>query len=215
MMLMNKFTKSIINFVERHEIEDMINIFELQDVNKAIGDKAFYTIIDNILTLDNIEDRAIILTSLDKLLNTNRSSLVDYDSKNPNIRISYSTEEKGNTMQKVVEHLSNKLDNCLYQSYPNISKYSIIRSTAELLGDLSYIEDYYTGDDLTNIIKDTHLEYIHNIINSSEFDSITLLEQFELLEESYRLEEVKEKLEELEHSEKYTEIDLIKYLIKL
>ncbi|AFO70762.1 hypothetical protein F422_gp175 [Staphylococcus phage SA11] len=212
---MNKFTKSIINFVERHEIEDMINIFELQDVNKAIGDKAFYTIIDNILTLDNIEDRAIILTSLDKLLNTNRSSLVDYDSKNPNIRISYSTEEKGNTMQKVVEHLSNKLDNCLYQSYPNISKYSIIRSTAELLGDLSYIEDYYTGDDLTNIIKDTHLEYIHNIINSSEFDSITLLEQFELLEESYRLEEVKEKLEELEHSEKYTEIDLIKYLIKL
>ncbi|QYC52028.1 hypothetical protein RP15_gp171 [Staphylococcus phage vB_Sau-RP15] len=212
---MNKFTKSIINFVERHEIEDMINIFELQDVNKAIGDKAFYTIIDTILTLDNIEDRAIILTSLDKLLNTNRSSLVDYDSKNPNIRISYSTEEKGNTMQKVVEHLSNKLDNCLYQSYPNISKYSIIRSTAELLGDLSYIEDYYTGDDLTNIIKDTHLEYIHNIINSSEFDSITLLEQFELLEESYRLEEVKEKLEELEHSEKYTEIDLIKYLIKL
>ncbi|UVT34781.1 hypothetical protein [Staphylococcus phage vB_SauM-V1SA20] len=212
---MNKFTKSIINFVERHEIEEMINIFELQDVNKAIGDKAFYTIIDNILTLDNIEDRAIILTSLDKLLNTNRSSLVDYDSKNPNIRISYSTEEKGNTMQKVVEHLSNKLDNCLYQSYPNISKYSIIRSTAELLGDLSYIEDYYTGDDLTNIIKDTHLEYIHNIINSSEFDSITLLEQFELLEESYRLEEVKEKLEELEHSEKYTEIDLIKYLIKL
>ncbi|BBI90175.1 hypothetical protein MRS_058 [Staphylococcus phage MR003] len=212
---MNKFTKSIINFVERHEIEDMINIFELQDVNKAIGDKAFYTIIDTILTLDNIEDRAIILTSLDKLLNTNRSSLVDYDSKNPNIRISYSTEEKGNTMQKVVKHLSNKLDNCLYQSYPNISKYSIIRSTAELLGDLSYIEDYYTGDDLTNIIKDTHLEYIHNIINSSEFDSITLLEQFELLEESYRLEEVKEKLEELEHSEKYTEIDLIKYLIKL
>ncbi|AFV81051.1 hypothetical protein qdsa001_49 [Staphylococcus phage qdsa001] len=212
---MNKFTKSIINFVERHEIEDMINIFELQDVNKAIGDKAFYTIIDTILTLDNIEDRAIILTSLDKLLNTNRSSLVDYDSKNPNIRISYSTEEKGNTMQKVVEHLSNKLDNCLYQSYPNISKYSIIRSTAELLGDLSYIEDYYTGDDLTNVIKDTHLEYIHNIINSSEFDSITLLEQFELLEESYRLEEVKEKLEELEHSEKYTEIDLIKYLIKL
>ncbi|WAX23246.1 hypothetical protein VL10_ORF55 [Staphylococcus phage vB_SauM_VL10] len=212
---MNKFTKSIINFVERHEIEGMINIFELQDVNKAIGDKAFYTIIDTILTLDNIEDRAIILTSLDKLLNTNRSSLVDYDSKNPNIRISYSTEEKGNTMQKVVEHLSNKLDNCLYQSYPNISKYSIIRSTAELLGDLSYIEDYYTGDDLTNIIKDTHLEYIHNIINSSEFDSITLLEQFELLEESYRLEEVKEKLEELEHSEKYTEIDLIKYLIKL
>ncbi|BBM81422.1 hypothetical protein [Staphylococcus phage KSAP7] len=212
---MNKFTKSIINFVERHEIEDMINIFELQDVNKAIGDKAFYTIIDTILTLDNIEDRAIILTSLDKLLNTNRSSLVDYDSKNPNIRISYSTEEKGNTMQKVVEHLSNKLDNCLYQSYPNISKYSIIRSTAELLGDLSYIEDYYTGDDLTNVIKDTHLEYIHNIINSSEFDSITLLEQFELLEESYILEEVKEKLEELEHSEKYTEIDLIKYLIKL
>ncbi|WAW11908.1 hypothetical protein [Staphylococcus phage SAP6] len=212
---MNKFTKSIINFVERHEIEDMINIFELQDVNKAIGDKAFYTIIDTILTLDNIEDRAIILTSLDKLLNTNRSSLVDYDSKNPNIRISYSTEEKGNTMQKVVEHLSNKLDNCLYQSYPNISKYSIIRSMAELLGDLSYIEDYYTGDDLTNVIKDTHLEYIHNIINSSEFDSITLLEQFELLEESYRLEEVKEKLEELEHSEKYTEIDLIKYLIKL
>ncbi|UXE02813.1 hypothetical protein Koombakaat1_00023 [Staphylococcus phage Koomba-kaat_1] len=212
---MNKFTKSIINFVERHEIEDMINIFELQDVNKAIGDKAFYTIIDTILTLDNIEDRAIILTSLDKLLNTNRSSLVDYDSKNPNIRISYSTEEKGNTMQKVVEHLSNKLDNCLYQSYPNISKYSIIRSTAELLGDLSYIEDYYTGDDLTNIIKDTHLEYIHNIINSSEFDSITLSEQFELLEELYRLEEVKEKLEELEHSEKYTEIDLIKYLIKL
>ncbi len=212
---MNKFTKSIINFVERHEIEDMINIFELQDVNKAIGDKAFYTIIDTILTLDNIEYRAIILTSLDKLLNTNRSSLVDYDSKNPNIRISYSTEEKGNTMQKVVEHLSNKLDNCLYQSYPNISKYSIIRSTAELLGDLSYIEDYYTGDDLTNVIKDTHLEYIHNIINSSEFDSITLLEQFELLEESYRLEEVKEKLEELEHSEKYTEIDLIKYLIKL
>ncbi|UVD42664.1 hypothetical protein [Staphylococcus phage vB_SauM-V1SA22] len=212
---MDKFTKSIINFVERHEIEEMINIFELQDVNKAIGDKAFYTIIDTILTLDNIEDRAIILTSLDKLLNTNRSSLVDYDSKNPNIRISYSTEEKGNTMQKVVEHLSNKLDNCLYQSYPNISKYSIIRSTAELLGDLSYIEDYYTGDDLTNIIKDTHLEYIHNIINSSEFDSITLLEQFELLEESYRLEEVKEKLEELEHSEKYTEIDLIKYLIKL
>ncbi|QQO38172.1 hypothetical protein SPJ221_45 [Staphylococcus phage vB_SauH_SPJ2] len=212
---MNKFTKSIINFVERHEIEDMINIFELQDVNKAIGDKAFYTIIDTILTLDNIEDRAIILTSLDKLLNTNRSSLVDYDSKNPNIRISYSTEEKGNTMQKVVEHLSNKLDNCLYQSYPNISKYSITRSTAELLGDLSYIEDYYTGDDLTNVIKDTHLEYIHNIINSSEFDSITLLEQFELLEESYRLEKVKEKLEELEHSEKYTEIDLIKYLIKL
>ncbi|BCK59732.1 hypothetical protein [Staphylococcus phage vB_SauH_DELF3] len=211
---MNKFTACIINVVERHEIEDMMNIFEEQDVNKAIDKKAFYTIIDTILTLDNIEDSSIILASDDKLFFTNRSSLVDYSPKNLNIRVDYSTEEKGNNMQIPVLHLSNGLEFCLYQSYPTLSKDSLMTSTAELLVNLSYMPDYYICVDLTNVIKEPSLDSIHNIINSSEFDSITLLQQFEDLEESYRLEEVKEDLVELWHSEKYTEIDLIKDLPK-
>ena len=74
---------NLVNFLmSTDDIDDtieMVDSFELQDINKVLGEDTFLTIMEITDSLPDNQYKIVLLSSLDKLLNTDRKELVEYD----------------------------------------------------------------------------------------------------------------------------------------
>ncbi|WBF81744.1 hypothetical protein [Staphylococcus virus vB_SurM-PSU5] len=135
---------NLVNFLMTTEdIDDtieMVDSFELQDVNNVLGEDTFLTIMEITDSLPDNQYKIVLLSSLDKLLNTDRNSLVEYDDAFPTIRKNNVSELKRDTVNSVIDSYMNTNVEILYVEYPTISNYSVVVDSVKVLNTLYLIE---------------------------------------------------------------------------
>lgn len=135
---------NLVNFLMTTEdIDDtieMVDSFELQDVNNVLGEDTFLTIMEITDSLPDNQYKIVLLSSLDKLLNTDRNSLVEYDDSFPTIRKNNVSELKRDTVNSVIDSYMNTNVEILYVEYPTISNYSVVVDSVKVLNTLYLIE---------------------------------------------------------------------------
>lgn len=135
---------NLVNFLMTTEdIDDtieMVDSFELQDVNNVLGEDTFLTIMEITESLPDNQYKIVLLSSLDKLLNTDRNSLVEYDDAFPTIRKNNVSELKRDTVNSVIDSYMNTNIEILYTEYPTLSNYSVVIDSVKVLNTLYLIE---------------------------------------------------------------------------
>lgn len=135
---------NLVNFLMTTEdIDDtieMVDSFELQDVNNVLGEDTFLTIMEITESLPDNQYKIVLLSSLDKLLNTDRNSLVEYDDAFPTIRKNNVSELKRDTVNSVIDSYMNTNIEILYTEYPTLSNYSVVVDSVKVLNTLYLIE---------------------------------------------------------------------------
>ncbi len=135
---------NLVNFLMTTEdIDDtieMVDSFELQDVNNVLGEDTFLTIMEITDSLPDNQYKIVLLSSLDKLLNTDRNSLVEYDDAFPTIRKNNVSELKRDTVNSVIDSYMNTNIEILYTEYPTLSNYSVVVDSVKVLNTLYLIE---------------------------------------------------------------------------
>lgn len=183
---MNKLADFLLTNEDIEDVTNMIDSFELQEVKSAIGHNAFSTIMMVINNLDEEEDKIIVLSSLDKLLNTNRGSLVNYDSEYTTLRKKTNSELKKELIGETVEDLMYTSVDFLVNNYEDISQYEVVINTLITLNLI-----YLMNDDNTFSVEvgDEGKEVL-DYIKEKELNIVELVNKFEDLENKYHTNKV-------------------------
>lgn len=185
-MTMSKLSDFLLTNEDIEDITSMIDSFELQEVKSAIGHNAFSTIMMVINNLKEEEDKIIVLSSLDKLLNTSRGSLVNYDSDYTTLRKKTNSELKKELIGETVEDLMYTSVDFLVNNYEDISQYEVVINTLITLNLIYLMDDDNTfgvevGDEGNEV-----LDYV----KEKELNILELVNKFEDLENKYHTNKV-------------------------
>lgn len=177
---------NLVNFLmTTDDIDDtieMVDSFELQDVKSVLGEDTFLTIMEITDSLPNNEYKITLLSSLDKLLNTDRSSLVEYDEDFPTIRKHNVSELKRETVNSVIDSYMNTNVEVLYAEYPTLSNYSVVIDSLKVLNTLYLIESK-NGKMEAKLSEDGEDLYEH--IQEQDHSVIDIINKFDELEDLF------------------------------
>ena len=177
---------NLVNFLMTTEdIDDaveMVDSFELQDVKQVLGEDTFLTIMEITDSLPDNHYKIVLLSSLDKLLNTDRSSLIEYDDTFPTIRKYNVTELKRDTVNSVIETYMHTNIEVLYSEYPTLSNYSIVIDALKVLNTL-YLFENKSNTTEVNLVEDG--EDLYKYIKDSGYTIIDILNKFDDVEDLF------------------------------
>jgi GTP-binding protein EngB required for normal cell division len=204
---MNKLADFLLTNEDIEDVTNMIDSFELQEVKSAIGHNAFSTIMMVINNLKEEEDKIIVLSSLDKLLNTNRGLLVNYDSDYTTLRKKTNSELKKELIGETVEDLMYTSVDFLVNNYEDISQYEVVINTLITL-NLIYLMD---DDNTFGVEVGDEGKEVLDYIKEKELNILELVNKFENLENNYHTNKVQSMLD----TEDVTIKDVVKLLNNL
>lgn len=177
---------NLVNFLMTTEdIDDtieMVDSFELQDVNNVLGEDTFLTIMEITDSLPDNQYKIVLLSSLDKLLNTDRNSLVEYDDAFPTIRKNNVSELKRDTVNSVIDSYMNTNIEILYTEYPTLSNYSVVIDSVKVLNTLYLIESK-NGSMEAKLSEDG--EDLYEYIIEKGYGVIDILNKFDDVEDLF------------------------------
>lgn len=177
---------NLVNFLMTTEdIDDtieMVDSFELQDVNNVLGEDTFLTIMEITESLPDNQYKIVLLSSLDKLLNTDRNSLVEYDDAFPTIRKNNVSELKRDTVNSVIDSYMNTNIEILYTEYPTLSNYSVVIDSVKVLNTLYLIESK-NGKMEAKLSEDG--EDLYEYIKEKGYGVIDILNKFDDVEDLF------------------------------
>lgn len=177
---------NLVNFLMTTEdIDDtieMVDSFELQDVNNVLGEDTFLTIMEITESLPDNQYKIVLLSSLDKLLNTDRNSLVEYDDAFPTIRKNNVSELKRDTVNSVIDSYMNTNIEILYTEYPTLSNYSVVIDSVKVLNTLYLIESK-NGKMEASLSEDG--EDLYEYIIEKGYGVIDILNKFDDVEDLF------------------------------
>ncbi len=177
---------NLVNFLMTTEdIDDtieMVDSFELQDVNNVLGEDTFLTIMEITDSLPDNQYKIVLLSSLDKLLNTDRNSLVEYDDAFPTIRKNNVSELKRDTVNSVIDSYMNTNIEILYTEYPTLSNYSVVVDSVKVLNTLYLIESK-NGKMEASLSEDG--EDLYEYITEKGYGVIDILNKFDDVEDLF------------------------------
>lgn len=177
---------NLVNFLMTTEdIDDaveMVDSFELQDVKQVLGEDTFLTIMEITDSLPDNHYKIVLLSSLDKLLNTDRSSLIEYDDTFPTIRKYNVTELKRDTVNSVIETYMHTNIEVLYSEYPTLSNYTIVIDTLKVLNTL-YLFENKSNTTEVNLVEEG--EDLYKYIKDSGYTIIDILNKFDDVEDLF------------------------------
>lgn len=177
---------NLVNFLMTTEdIDDtieMVDSFELQDVNNVLGEDTFLTIMEITESLPDNQYKIVLLSSLDKLLNTDRNSLVEYDDAFPTIRKNNVSELKRDTVNSVIDSYMNTNIEILYTEYPTLSNYSVVIDSVKVLNTLYLIESK-NGSMEAKLSEDG--EDLYEYIIEKGYGVIDILNKFDDVEDLF------------------------------
>ena len=177
---------NLVNFLMTTEdIDDaveMVDSFELQDVKQVLGEDTFLTIMEITDSLPDNHYKIVLLSSLDKLLNTDRSSLIEYDDNFPTIRKYNVTELKRDTVNSVIDSYMNTNIEILYTEYPTLSNYSVVVDSVKVLNTLYLIESK-NGKMEASLSEDG--EDLYEYITEKGYGVIDILNKFDDVEDLF------------------------------
>lgn len=177
---------NLVNFLMTTEdIDDtieMVDSFELQDVNNVLGEDTFLTIMEITDSLPDNQYKIVLLSSLDKLLNTDRNSLVEYDDAFPTIRKNNVSELKRDTVNSVIDSYMNTNIEILYTEYPTLSNYSVVIDSVKVLNTLYLIESK-NGKMEATLSEDG--EDLYEYITEKGYGVIDILNKFDDVEDLF------------------------------
>lgn len=177
---------NLVNFLMTTEdIDDaveMVDSFELQDVKQVLGEDTFLTIMEITDSLPDNHYKIVLLSSLDKLLNTDRSSLIEYDDTFPTIRKYNVTELKRDTVNSVIETYMHTNIEVLYSEYPTLSNYSIVIDALKVLNTL-YLFENKSNTTEVNLVEEG--EDLYKYIKDSGYTIIDILNKFDDVEDLF------------------------------
>ena len=177
---------NLVNFLmSTDDIDDtieMVDSFELQDINKVLGEDTFLTIMEITDSLPDNQYKIVLLSSLDKLLNTDRNSLVEYDDAFPTIRKNNVSELKRDTVNSVIDSYMNTNIEILYTEYPTLSNYSVVVDSVKVLNTLYLIESK-NGKMEATLSEDG--EDLYEYITEKGYGVIDILNKFDDVEDLF------------------------------
>lgn len=177
---------NLVNFLmSTDDIDDtieMVDSFELQDINKVLGEDTFLTIMEITDSLPDNQYKIVLLSSLDKLLNTDRKELVEYDEEFPTIRKHNVSELKRDTVNSVIDSYMNTNVEILYVEYPTISNYSVVVDSVKVLNTLYLIESK-NGKIEASLSEDG--EDLHEYISEEGYSVTDILNKFDDVEDLF------------------------------
>lgn len=177
---------NLVNFLmTTDDIDDtieMVDSFELQDINKVLGEDTFLTIMEITDSLPDNQYKIVLLSSLDKLLNTDRKELVEYDEAFPTIRKHNVSELKRDTVNSVIDSYMNTNVEILYVEYPTISNYSVVVDSVKVLNTLYLIESK-NGKIEASLSEDG--EDLHEYISEEGYSVTDILNKFDDVEDLF------------------------------
>lgn len=177
---------NLVNFLmTTDDIDDtieMVDSFELQDVNNVLGEDTFLTIMEITDSLPDNQYKIVLLSSLDKLLNTDRNSLVEYDDAFPTIRKNNVSELKRDTVNSVIDSYMNTNIEILYTEYPTLSNYSVVIDSVKVLNTLYLIESK-NGKMEATLSEDG--EDLYEYITEKGYGVIDILNKFDDVEDLF------------------------------
>lgn len=177
---------NLVNFLmTTDDIDDtieMVDSFELQDVNNVLGEDTFLTIMEITESLPDNQYKIVLLSSLDKLLNTDRNSLVEYDDAFPTIRKNNVSELKRDTVNSVIDSYMNTNIEILYTEYPTLSNYSVVIDSVKVLNTLYLIESK-NGKMEATLSEDG--EDLYEYITEKGYGVIDILNKFDDVEDLF------------------------------
>lgn len=170
------------------EIDDtlaMIESFELQDIKKAIGEESFFVLMDLLKEMSTHHDMIMLLGAMDRLLSTDRNSLITYRDDFSNLREYSSKEEKSMLGDELINDIINSNIKYLVEELPIISEFNVVVNTLVILN----INHLYTsageGSTYHNIILKSMSD------DAQEFhDLLDDVDMEELISSFYDLEEI-------------------------
>ena len=170
------------------EIDDtlaMIESFELQDIHKAIGDESFFVLMDLLKEMSTHHDMIMMLGAMDRLLSTDRNSLIQYRDDFSNLREYSSKEEKAMLGDELINDIINSNIKYLVEELPIISEFNVVVNTLVILN----INHLYTsageGSTYHNLIlksMSSDAQEFHDLLEDVDVE--------ELISAFYDLEEI-------------------------
>lgn len=170
------------------EIDDtlaMIESFELQDIHKAIGDESFFVLMDLLKEMSTHHDMIMLLGAMDRLLSTDRNSLITYRDDFSNLREYSSKEEKAMLGDELINDIINSNIKYLVEELPIISEFNVVVNTLLILN----INHLYTsageGSTYHNLIlksMSSDAQEFHDLLEDVDVE--------ELISAFYDLEEI-------------------------
>lgn len=170
------------------EIDDtlaMIESFELQDIHKAIGDESFFVLMDLLKEMSTHHDMIMLLGAMDRLLSTDRNSLITYRDDFSNLREYSSKEEKAMLGDELINDIINSNIKYLVEELPIISEFNVVVNTLIILN----INHLYTsageGSTYHNLIlksMSSDAQEFHDLLEDVDVE--------ELISAFYDLEEI-------------------------
>ena len=170
------------------EIDDtlaMIESFELQDIHKAIGDESFFVLMDLLKEMSTHHDMIMMLGAMDRLLSTDRNSLITYRDDFSNLREYSSKEEKAMLGDELINDIINSNIKYLVEELPIISEFNVVVNTLIILN----INHLYTsageGSTYHNLIlksMSSDAQEFHDLLKDVDVE--------ELISAFYDLEEI-------------------------
>ena len=170
------------------EIDDtlaMIESFELQDIHKAIGDESFFVLMDLLKEMSTHHDMIMLLGAMDRLLSTDRNSLITYRDDFSNLREYSSKEEKAMLGDELINDIINSNIKYLVEELPIISEFNVVVNTLLILN----INHLYTSAGEGSTYHNLILKSMS--IDAQEFhDLLEDVDVEELISAFYDLEEI-------------------------
>ena len=170
------------------EIDDtlaMIESFELQDIHKAIGDESFFVLMDLLKEMSTHHDMIMMLGAMDRLLSTDRNSLITYRDDFSNLREYSSKEEKAMLGDELINDIINSNIKYLVEELPIISEFNVVVNTLLILN----INHLYTSAGEGSTYHNLILKSMS--IDAQEFhDLLEDVDVEELISAFYDLEEI-------------------------
>ena len=181
----NNLIKHIPTIEEIDDTLAMIESFELQDIHKAIGDESFFVLMDLLKEMSTHHDMIMMLGAMDRLLSTDRNSLIKYRDDFSNLREYSSKEEKAMLGDELINDIINSNIKYLVEELPIISEFNVVVNTLLILN----INHLYTsageGSTYHNLIlksMSSDAQEFHDLLEDVDVE--------ELISAFYDLEEI-------------------------
>ena len=181
----NNLIKHIPTIEEIDDTLAMIESFELQDIHKAIGDESFFVLMDLLKEMSTHHDMIMMLGAMDRLLSTDRNSLITYRDDFSNLREYSSKEEKAMLGDELINDIINSNIKYLVEELPIISEFNVVVNTLLILN----INHLYTsageGSTYHNLIlksMSSDAQEFHDLLEDVDVE--------ELISAFYDLEEI-------------------------